>query len=115
MKNITLIVGVILLVANILFGLILMVYPTLNCALNCVVIAATTALLYAMRCIHLRDAFYVSLSMIFTFFGFVEFMLGLFAPEKFQDNWYLIVVILLLVFEGIVLTITNIISSRIAE
>ena len=115
MKRLTLITGSIFLAANALFGLILTAYPTFNCGLNCVVIAATTALLYAMRCIRLRDGFFIPLSMLFAFFGFVEFVLGLFSPDKFQDNWYLIVVILLLVFEGVVLALTNLVSSRIPE
>lgn len=115
MKRLILITGSIFLAANVLFGLILTAYPTFNCCLNSVVIAATTALLYAIQCIRLRDGFFIPLSMLFAFFGFVEFILGLLAPDKFQDNWYLIVVILLLVFEGVVLTLTNIVSNRIPE
>ena len=113
MKNLTLTVGLIFFVANLLFGLILTAYPTFNVCLNSVVILATTGLLYAMRRIGLRDAFYISLSMIFCFLGFVEFVLGLFAPDRFQNNWYLIVVILLLVFEAVLLTVTHRISKSI--
>ena len=113
MKNITLIIGIILLVANLLFGSILSVYPTFNMWLNCGVIAATTALLYILKSIQLKDGFYISLSMLFGIFGFVAFILGLFAPQRYTDNWYLIAIILIGVFEAILLTITHIISKTI--
>jgi hypothetical protein len=113
MKNITLITGIILLVANLLFGSILSVYPTFNMCLNCGVIAATTTLLYVLKCITLKDGYYVSLSMLFGIMGIIEFILGLFAPQRYTDNWYLITIILLVIFEAIVLTITHIISKTI--
>jgi hypothetical protein len=113
MKNITLIIGIILFLANLLFGSILSVYPTFNMGLNCGVIAATTALLYVLRCITLKDGFYISLSMLFGIFGFIEFILGLFAPQRYENNWYLIAIILIVAIETIILTITNIISKKI--
>lgn len=113
MKNTTLIIGVILLAANLLFGSILSFYPTFNMLLNCGVIAATTLLLYSLRCITLKDGFYISLSMLFGIFGIIEFILGLFAPQRYENNWYLIAIILIVVIKAIILTITNIISKTI--
>jgi hypothetical protein len=113
MKNITLITGIILLVANLLFGSILSIYPAFNMCLNCGVIAATTALLYLLRLITLKDGFYVSLSILFGIFGFMEFILGLIAPQRYENNWYLIAIILIVALEAILLTITHIISKRI--
>jgi hypothetical protein len=112
MKNITLIIGIILFLANLLFGLILSAYPTFNMGLNCGVIAATTALLYTLRVITLKDGFYISLSMLFGMFGFIEFILGLFAPQQFENNWYLIAIILIVVIEAVILTVTHIVSKN---
>jgi len=113
MKNITLITGIILLLANLLFGSILSIYPLFNMLLNSGVIIATTALLYIVGRITLKDAFKISLTFLFGFFGFIVFILGLFAPQKFTDNWYLISIILIITFEAIVLTITHIVSKKI--
>ena len=113
MKNITLITGIVLLVANLLFGSILSVYPSFNMWLNCGVIAATTVLVYTLSIITLKDAFRISLSMLFGIFGFIAFILGLFAPQQYTDNWYLIAIILIVAFEAIILTIAHIISKTI--
>ena len=112
MKNITLIVGIVLLVANLLFGSILSSYPNFNAGLNCGVIAATTALLYILKIIRLKDGYYISLYMLFGLLGFISFLLGLFAPQQYADNWYLIAIILIVAFEAIVLTIAHIISKQ---
>jgi len=113
MKNITLIVGIILLVTNLLFGSILSFYPSFNMWLNCGVIAATTALLLILRSIEMKDGYFIPLSMLFSTFGFIEFILGLFAPERYTNNWYLIIIILIVAFQAILLTITHIISKTI--
>ncbi|MDR1116124.1 MAG: hypothetical protein LBL33_08285 [Tannerella sp.] len=113
MKNITLITGIILLVANLLFGSILTDYPIFNMCLNCGVIIATTVLLYLLKTIQLKDGYYISLFMLFGLFGFIEFILGLFAPQRYTDNGYLIAVILIVAFEAIVLAITHTVSKKI--
>ena len=112
MKNITLIAGIILLVVNLLFGSILSSYPSFNMWLNCGVIVATTALLYLLRTITLKDGFYISLYMLFGILGFIAFILGLYAPQQYTDNWYLITIILIVAFEAIVLSVTHIVSKN---
>ena len=113
MRNITLITGFILLVANLLFGSILSSYPAFNMWLNSGVIVANTVLIYALSIITLRDAFKISLSFLFGVLGFIVFVLGLFAPQQYTDNWYLIAIVLIVAFEAIILTITHIISKKI--
>jgi len=112
MKNITLIIGIILLIANLLLGSILSIYPAFNMWLNSGVIAATTVLLYVIGRISLKDGFKISLTFLFGFFGFITFVLGLFTPQRYSDNWYLLAIILIVAFEAIILTITHIISKK---
>lgn len=112
MKKFILISGIILLVANLLFGLILTSYPMFNVGLNSVVILGTCALLYALQVITMKDAFAILLSFLFSLLGLIEFILGCFAPDQFENNWYLLVVIALLAFEGIFLLITNLMSNK---
>ncbi len=113
MKNITLITGIILLLANLLLGSTLSAYPAFNMWLNCGVIATTTTLLYILRCISLKDGFYISLSMLFGTLGIAEFILGLFAPEQYKNNWYLIAITFIVVIEAVILTITSVISKKV--
>ena len=111
MRNITLIAGAILLVSNLLFGSILNIYSVFNMWLNSGVIVATTVLLYILKSIQLKDGYYISLSMLFSILGLIAFVLGFFAPQRYIDNWYLVIIILIVAIEGIILTITHIISK----
>jgi hypothetical protein len=112
MNKTVLITGFILLLANILIGSILSVYSTFNMWLNCGVIAITTALIYLLGVITLKDAFRISLSFLFGFLGFAAFILGLFAPQRYEDNGFLIAVVLILAFEAIVLFVTSMVSRK---
>jgi hypothetical protein len=112
-KNIVLITGFILLIANLLIGSILSVYPAFNMLLNSGVIIANTVLLYLLSIITLKDGFRISLSFLFSFFGLVEFILGLIAPQRYEDNGYLLAVILIVAFEAIVLVITHLVSKNV--
>ena len=112
MKNITLITGIILLAANLLFGSMISIYPSFNMLLNCGVIVATTVLLYAVGQIALKDGFKITLSFLFGILGFIIFLLGLFAPQRYEDNLALMAIMLIVAFEAIVLTITYLISKN---
>lgn len=112
MKKIIILSCAILLVANLLFGAILSFYGWCNVALSSAVIAITGLLLYLTDIIHLKDAFKVSLMVLFLIAGAIEFMLSLIASNRFADNWWLILVIFLMAVEVIVLIITNAISKK---
>lgn len=111
MKKVILISGVILLVVNILFGLIISGYAPLNVGINSGVIALTTALIYGLNIVRLKDAFVVSFTVLFSLLGFVEFLMGLFAGDKLEDNWWLILVICFTAFELIALLIATKVSK----
>lgn len=111
MKKIILLSSAVLFVTNLLFGVILSFYEGCNVALSSTVIAATGALLYLTDTIHLKDGFKVSLMILFSIAGVVEFVFSLFAPDRFTNNWWLILVIGLIAFEAILLIISNILSA----
>ena len=81
MKQIIIVIGIILLVANLLFGLILSSYEVL----------------------------YVLFSML----GGIEFVLSLFSYKTFENNWFLLVIVLSLTVQSIILLITNKVSIKI--
>lgn len=113
MKRIIILSSTVLLVANLLFGLILSFYGGYNVAMSSFVIVGTGVLLYLIHTINLKEAYRVSLTLLFAIAGCLEFLLSLISPNRFTDNWWLIVVILLMAFEAIMLILTNTISNKI--
>lgn len=112
MKKGLLIFGIILLISNILIGLIVSSYETFNVCLTSVVIIATTLLLGWLSSSNLKDAFKISLTVLFSFLGLVEFVLGLVAPSQFEDNWYLVVIIVLIIIESLFLISSSLASKH---
>lgn len=113
MKKIIILSSIILLVANLLFGAILSFYGGYNVVLSSMVIVATGILLYLTDTIHLKDGYKISLMLLFTIAGALELILSLFAPNRVVDNWWLILVIILITIEVLLLIITNVISHKV--
>lgn len=81
--------------------------------LNCVIIAAHIGLLSVVSALQLKDGFRYSLNCLFIGIGFVEFILGLFAPERFEDNGFLVLVIFTFLLEVALLLGANYISKTV--
>ena len=113
MKKIIILSSIILLVANLLFGAILSFYGGYNVVLSSMVIVATGTLLYLTDTIHLKDGYKISLMLLFTIAGALELILSLFAPNRVVDNWWLILVIILITIEVLLLIISNVISHKV--
>lgn len=113
MKRIIIISSVILLVINILFGAILSCYNGFNVVVSSIVVLLTATMLYKVNCIMLKDAFKVSLSILLTLGGLIEFVISLFMPPYFSDNWGVIVIITLLALQGLILLLANTVSTKI--
>lgn len=112
MKKGLLIFGIILLISNILIGLIVSSYETFNVCLTSVVIIATTLLLGWLSSSNLKDAFKISLTVLFSFLGLVEFVLGHIAPSQFENNWYLVVIIVLIIIESLFVISSSLASKH---
>lgn len=113
MKKIITIAAIILLVTNILFGAILSYYDYFNVTVSSIVILVTSIILYVISSINLKDAFKVSLTLLFALSGVIEFIISLFMPSQFSDNWGLIAIIFLMAIQVLIILITNMISTKI--
>lgn len=113
MKNLILIIGGIILLFNILLNFIISAYHPFNVFLGCFSIIITSLLLYFLQRIQLRDGFYISLSCLFTLMGLITFFLSIISPERIENNWSLIGIILILTIEIIIMLMTNFISKKI--
>lgn len=113
MKNLTVIIGVILLMLNVICGLILTGYTLFNVCLTSAVIVITTILLCLLQVVKMKDAFAISLGFLFSFMGMVEFVLGSMSPEQVTDNGHFLTIIVLLAIEVSIILICNYISKNI--
>ncbi|MBO4586219.1 MAG: hypothetical protein J5677_00165 [Bacteroidales bacterium] len=113
MKKTILFATLAVLVVNILAGLLLSSYHTFNMLATSLVIVLTTTLMYITEYITMKDAFRVSLPFVFAFLGLVMFLLMLFSKPQLQDNWCVIVSLVLLSFEVLVLYVTHRVSKTI--
>lgn len=113
MKRIIFLSSAVLLAMNLMFWFILSSYANFNVAVSSAVIVCTGLLLYLTDTICLKDAFKASLTLLFTVGGVIEFVLSLFAPSRYEDNWWLIVVVGMVAFEAVLLIITNTVSNKI--
>lgn len=111
MKNLYLILGAAILVANMLIGMVITSYTLFNVCVNSVVIIANVLMMYAIASSSLSNGFKISLSMLFPLFALIELVLGFAAPDSFENNWYIVVLTIILLVEFILLSVTGVISQ----
>lgn len=111
MKSIVLYVSLLCLVINAICGLVLSSYSLFNCLLTSGIIIFNMVLMYLVSILTLKDAYRISINVLFPLLFMAEFVCGLFSPEQWKDNWCIILISLLLLIEGIILIITNHISK----
>lgn len=112
MKTVSIIIGSILLLFNVLVGLMLSSYSTFNCALNSGIIIVSVVMLCVVSSMKLSDGFRVSFNCLFPVFTLIELVCGFLAPERFNDNLYLIAIILLVVMQVVMLVSAGYLSTK---
>lgn len=113
MKNIILIIGSALLVMNMLLGLVISAYSPFNMWLNCVVVIINTILVYLVSIVKLKEAFRISMFLLFQILGFVEFLCVFFVAPKWDDNPLIILVLIMLFVQTLLLVMTNYVSKKV--
>lgn len=113
MKKTILFSTIAVLVVNIFAGLLLSSYHTFNWAATSIVVLLTAALMYITESITMKDAFRVSLPFTFAFLGVVMFLLMLFSKHQLQDNWCVIVSLVILLVEVVILYVTHKVSQKV--
>ena len=112
MKRLIILTTIILLVVNGLLGLILTTYQSTNVYLNSAVILLTGIVLWVVSSANLKDAFKISLTSLFAVIGGIEYILGFFAPNEWSNNWFAILVIVILAIEIIIVLVTNLVTNK---
>tara|TARA_B100001059_G_scaffold203462_1_gene212099 strand:+ start:266 stop:607 length:342 start_codon:yes stop_codon:yes gene_type:complete len=103
--------GILLLILNSLFGLILSAYEPFNWLLNDGVILVNLALFNYLAVSRIKDGFKFFMTLFFIVSGLAEFLLGLCMKGYFTDNLLLIFLCLILITQVGVLTIIRSLSN----
>lgn len=107
MKSIILSIGGILFVANLLFGLLLSVYAPFNMWYNTIVITISTVMILLVQTITIKEAYKVSLSISLPISCFIKLILGCLSPERIEDNWCIIICLLVTIVEVLLIIIVS--------
>lgn len=113
MKNIIFPIAGLILIINILCGLIISSYSAFSCGVTSGIIILNALIMFLVSKMELKDGFRISLNALFPLMAFVEFIVGLCSPDRFQDNGALVFILVALLLEGIILIITNHISKTV--
>lgn len=113
MKSPTLIICIILLALNILFGLILSSYGWTNVSLTSLAIVSNGILMYLVSVLPIKNGFRVSFNCLFPLFAIVEIGCGIAAPEQIEDNGQFITIIVLLFIQVLLIVASNAISKNV--
>lgn len=112
MKNTISILGLSILVVNVLLGLLLSSYLLFNIVLNSIIIVIATLLIrYLIGSKSYKAGFKVSMPFIFAFLTMVQLILGTISANHVQDNWCIITIAVIYLFEFILIAIAKFTSN----
>ena len=112
MKKAFLIIGLLLLFANIAVGLIVSSYSVFNMCASSLVIVVVTLLLAFIAKSKIKDAFKIPITLLFALLGIIQFVLAILSPEQYKDNWYLIAIIILVIIESVFVIVSGVFSKH---
>ena len=103
MKVLTIIVFAVLLLVNLLAGVIIKEYLTENIIMSSCILLLNAILLWLVANSKMRDAFKVSYHILFPFICIIEIILAIIAPNKWEDNFFVIGIVCCVAFQFILL------------
>lgn len=114
MKRSIFCIGSILVIVNLLLGLIISAYGCVNLVASTVILVLTAVVLLLINGrMSLKDGYVVSLNILIPIIGLIQYLIAIFMPSRFSDNWGLIMLLALTVIEAIILIAANRISTKI--
>jgi hypothetical protein len=99
MKNLLLVAGFILIVLNTLIGLMISKYSPFNYLMVDLSLLISTVLIYLFSNSNISDGYKIGLTVLFAITGLAKVVCSIVAPQYFQDNFLIVVVIGLICFE----------------
>ena len=99
--------GILLILVNVLAGIIFTEYERFTIDMTSICLFINTALLWFISWGRMKDAFKLSLFILFPIFAIAEFVLMVLSPQTFKDNTYLMVTAILVAIQVIILIIVS--------
>lgn len=113
MKQSIILIGSILVIVNLLLGLIISAYGCINLVASTVILVLTAVVLLLVNGrMSLKDGYVVSLNILIPIIGLIQYLIAIFMPSRFSDNWGLITLLGLIAIEAILLVATSSISKK---
>lgn len=113
MKRVVLILGLVILFVNVVFGLLLSCYPWFNCILNSGIIVFTVVMLHCVSLMTIKDGYKVAFNCIFPLCCLIELVCGFISPDDISDNGCIISIIILFLIQVILLIVSNSLSNNV--
>jgi hypothetical protein len=113
MKQSIILIGSILVIVNLLLGLIISAYGCVNLVASTVILVLTAVVLLLVNGrMSLKDGYVVSLNILIPIIGLIQYIIAVFMPNRFSNNWGMIALLVLIAIEAILLVATNSISKK---
>lgn len=112
MKSYVLTIGIAFLILNILIGLICSSLSWVNISASSVAILLNTTLAYFVSGDNVKTPFKISLMFIIPIISIIEYLIALFMPNKFENNYALIIIMILLFLESIIYLTIKKVSTK---
>lgn len=114
MKQVIITLGIIFLLANLALGLVLDSFNIFNLIISSCVIVFTTAILLSVEFIKMKDGFKIPLHVTNSICGVIEYIIALVAKNDMSNNWFYVLLIIIVAFQLVLITATNITSKKIS-
>ncbi len=111
MKNTILIAGFGLVLINTIAGLIMSNYGNFNMLFVDVSLILSTAILWINTASNFADGFKIGLGMAYSLTGFIRFLCALLAANTFENNYTIIIFLVIVVFEYLVYMLANLMNK----
>ena len=99
MTKIILFIGSLFVIVNTIVGLLISKYLLFNWLLVDVVLIINTILTFKLSIDNISNGYKIGLSFIYPILCLVSIVLAILSPNKFKDNFYVIVFILIILIE----------------
>jgi FtsH-binding integral membrane protein len=103
MKYLLLIAGCILIVLNTLIGLLLSKYNAFNYLMVDLSLFISTVLIYSFSNSKISIGYKIGLTVLFAITGLIKVICSMLAPQYFQDNILIVLVLMIIIFEALCL------------
>lgn len=114
MKKYILLILLIALVANVTFWYLMPKFTDFKVIVSTVSIVLSCLFLWMTDTVFLKAGFKWSLLCLYFIFGIIKYVLILFIPNQVEDNWGLVVLVVLTAIEVVILLTSNVVSKKIA-